>query len=40
LRLGFAIVRCDGRAITSAEGIAGREVEIELHKGKIKAEIK
>ena len=40
LRLGFAIVRCDGRAITEAEGLKGREVEIELHKGKIKAEIK
>ena len=40
LRLGFAIVRCDGHAVTETEGLSGREVEIELHKGKIKAEIK
>ena len=33
LNLGFAVVRCDGRAITSAEGLSGREVEIELAKG-------
>lgn len=39
LRLGFAIVRCDGRAITSAEGIAGREVEIELSDGRMKATV-
>ena len=40
LRLGFAVVRLDGRAVTSAEGLSGREVEIELAKGSIKAEIK
>ena len=40
LQLGFAIVRCDGHAITSAEGLKGREVEIELAGGKIKAEVK
>jgi exodeoxyribonuclease VII large subunit len=40
LRLGFAVVRADGRAITSAEGLSGREVEIELAKGSVKAEIK
>ncbi|MBQ1953012.1 MAG: exodeoxyribonuclease VII large subunit [Alistipes sp.] len=40
LNLGFAVVRCDGRAITSAEGLSGREVEIELAKGSVKAEIK
>ncbi len=40
LRLGFAVVRCDGHAVTSTEGLAGREVEIELAKGKIKAEVK
>lgn len=40
LRLGFAVVRCDGRAVTSPEGLAGREVEIELSKGTIKATAK
>ena len=40
LQLGFAIVRCDGHAITSAEGLKSREVEIELAGGKIKAEVK
>jgi exodeoxyribonuclease VII large subunit len=40
LRLAFAVVRCEGRAITSAEGLSGREVEIELAKGSVKAEIK
>lgn len=40
LRLGFAVVRCDGRAVTSAEGLAGREVEIQLAEGRIKAEVK
>lgn len=40
LQMGFAIVRCDGRAITSAEGLSGREVEIQLAEGKIKAEVK
>ncbi len=40
LRLGFAVVRCDGRAVTSAEGLSGREVEIQLAEGKVKAEVK
>ena len=40
LRLGFAVVRCDGRAVTRAEGLAGREVEIQLAEGYIKAEVK
>ena len=40
LRMGFAIVRCDGRAVSSAEALAGREVEIELAKGKVKATVK
>ena len=40
LRLGFAVVRCDGRAVTRAEGLAGREVEIQLAEGCIKAEVK
>ena len=40
LQLGFAIVRCDGHAVTEAEGLSGREVEIELANGKIKAEVK
>ena len=40
LQLGFAIVRCDGHAVTEAEGLSGREVEIELASGKIKAEVK
>ena len=40
LRMGFAIVRCDGRAVKSAEALAGREVEIELAKGKVKATVK
>jgi exodeoxyribonuclease VII large subunit len=40
LRLGFAVVRLDGRAVTSAEGLSGREVDIQLAKGSIKAEIK
>ena len=40
LQLGFAIVRCDGHAVTKAEGLAGREVEIELADGKLKAEVK
>ena len=40
LQLGFAIVRCDGHAVTKVEGLAGREVEIELASGKIKAEVK
>ena len=40
LQLGFAIVRCDGHAITSVDEINGREVEIQLAKGKIKADVK
>ncbi len=40
LRLGFAVVRCDGRAVTSAEGLQGREVEIELAEGRMRAEVK
>lgn len=40
LRLGFAVVRCDGRAVTRAEGLAGREVDIQLAEGYIKAEVK
>ncbi len=40
LRLGFAVVRLDGRAVTSAEGLSGREVDIQLAKGSIKAEVK
>ena len=39
LRMGFAIVRCEGRAVKSAEALAGREVEIELAKGKVKAKV-
>lgn len=39
LRMGFAIVRCEGRAVSSAEALAGREVEIELAKGKVKAKV-
>ena len=40
LQLGFAIVRCDGRAVTSAKGLKGREVDIQLAEGYIKAEVK
>ena len=40
LQLGFAIVRCDGHAVTTPEGLAGREVEIQLAEGKLKAEVK
>ncbi len=40
LRLGFAVVRCDGRAVTSAKGLKGREVDIQLAEGKLKAEVK
>ena len=40
LRLGFAVVRLDGRAITSAEGLAGKEVDIQLAQGMARAEIK
>ena len=40
LRLGFAVVRCDGRAVTSAEGLTGREVDIQLATGNITATVK
>ena len=40
LRLGFAVVRCDGRAVTSTKGLKGREVDIQLAEGKLKAEVK
>ena len=40
LMLGFAVVRCDGRAVTSAKGLKGREVDIQLAEGYIKAEVK
>ena len=40
LRLGFAVVRCDGRAVTSTKGLKGREVDIQLAEGYIKAEVK
>ena len=40
LRLGFAVVRCDGRAVTSAKGLKGREVDIQLAEGYIKAKVK
>ena len=40
LRLGFAVVRCDGRAVTSAKWLKGREVDIQLAEGYIKAEVK
>ena len=40
LRLGFAVVRCDGRAVTSAKGLKGREVDIQLAEGYIKAAVK
>lgn len=40
LRLGFAVVRCDGRAVTSAEGLTGKEVNIQLATGDITATVK
>ncbi len=40
LKLGFAVVRCDGHAVTSAEGLAGKEVDIQLAEGKVRAKIK
>lgn len=40
LRLGFAVVRCDGRAVTSAEGLTGKEVDIQLATGNITATVK
>ncbi len=39
LKLGFAVVRCDGRAVTSTKGLKGREVEIQLAEGRVKATI-
>ena len=40
LRLGFAVVRCDGRAVTSAEGLSGKQVDIQLATGNISATVK
>ena len=40
LKLGFAVVRCDGHAVTSAEGLSGREVDIQLATGNITATVK
>ena len=40
LKLGFAVVRCDGRAVTSAEGLTGKEVDIQLATGNITATVK
>ena len=40
LRLGFAVVRCDGRAVTSSEGLSGKEVDIQLATGNITATVK
>ena len=40
LKLGFAVVRCDGHAVTSAEGLTGREVDIQLATGNITATVK
>ena len=40
LRLGLAVVRCDGRAVTSADGLSGREVDIQLATGNITATVK
>lgn len=40
LRLGFAVVRCDGHAVTSAEGLTGKEVDIQLATGNITATVK
>ena len=40
LRLGFAVVRCDGRAVTSAEELSGKEVDIQLATGNITATVK
>ena len=40
LKLGFAVVRCDGRAVTSAEGLSGKEVDIQLATGNITATVK
>lgn len=40
LRKGFAIVRSQGKVITSAEAVAGMMISIELHDGELKAEVK
>ena len=40
LKLGFAVVRCDGHAVTSAEGLTGKEVDIQLATGNITATVK
>ena len=40
LKLGFAVVRCDGRAVTSADGLSGKEVDIQLATGNITATVK
>ena len=40
LRKGFAIVRSQGKAINSAEAVAGMMISIELHDGELKAEVK
>ncbi|MBQ5617912.1 MAG: hypothetical protein IIU93_02040, partial [Alistipes sp.] len=40
LKLGFAVVRCDGHAVTSAEGLSGKEVDIQLATGNITATVK
>ena len=40
LRLGFAVVRCDGRAVTSSDGLTGKEVDIQLATGNITATVK
>ena len=39
LRLGFAVVRCDGRAVTSADGLKGKEVDIQLATGELRAKV-
>lgn len=39
LRLGFAVVRCDGHAVTSADGLTGREVDIQLATGELRAKV-
>ena len=40
LKLGFAVVRCDGHAVTSADGLTGKEVDIQLATGNITATVK
>ena len=39
LRLGFAVVRCDGRAVTSTEGLSGKQVDIQLATGELRAKV-